>query len=264
MIRRGLRAEALVFVLAAILGAGGATAEAEAGDACKARFIACVQQTGNPLECHAVAAACSTEMAPDARSASMLEQVSITQREGRAYARMVIKNTGPKAAPVSVRAWGVSCPDGARETLYFMFNGAMLAPGDSFHSHEVVACFGQSSAMADGSASSLSAPQSVETAAFYCDLDKTLKVEATVQGEALVRYQRSDGISGVHRLSQASGADLFYAACAAVPDPGNQTVRTLRQRADATLVPFMGKIIEALGLSAPEFERRFATTGVRN
>ncbi len=231
--------------------------------ACKQRFIECVQKTGNPMECHAVSAACIGGVVVDQSEAVVEETIRLSQKDGEIYAHMTVKNVSNADTQVGVRSWGFTCADGSREVLYFMFGDTVVLPGASLVAGGGIACFGKGSATADGEALATRVPMSVASTVFHCDEEKTKKVEVSVQGERLVQFKRSDGFWGTHRLMKADGSDLVRVACEYDEEQQISNWKNLKDESE-NVTSFMEDMIGLLGISAAEFESQQSTTGVRN
>ena len=215
------------------------------------------------MECHGVSAACIGNVVAEQSVAEVEESIQLTQRDGEVYARLTVTNVSGKDRVIGTRSWGFTCADDSREVLYFMFRDTPVLPNASLVSNQVIACFGKGSAIADGSASKVTA-MSVAKMNFYCDSAKQQQVEVKILGERLVRFKRSDGLIGTHRLTKVDGSDLVTAAC---EYQGEQQIADWKQRRDQSKVveKFVGNIISALGLTPEEFEQSHtAVTGVRN
>lgn len=230
--------------------------------ACKQRFIECVQKTGNPMQCHAVSAACIGGVVVEQSNPVVEESIEIKHRNGDTFAQMTVKNVSNTQTQVGTRSWGFTCTDGSREILYFMFRDTAVLPGASLVSGERIACFGKEPATADGNAVTSQFPTSLASTVFHCDQEKTKRVDVSIQGDRLVQFKRSDGFWGTHRLIKADGIDLVSAACEYDEEQQMSTWKSLKNESE-NVVKFMGLLIESLGISATEFERQ-STTGVRN
>jgi len=227
---------AAVFGLALLIVAqAGRGAEATEADPCREQFVACVTETGDPLACHAVSAACRTEAIPKTESLDDLATaIRMEQRDGQAYARLTITNQDTKPVTVAAIPWDFNCPDGTVDTLYFVFQRT-LEPAEQLRSYPTIACYGQGVAEAAQRANSQAVGLSSETVTFYCDRDQTRSVAVRIFPDGRLHYTRNDGVSGQYRSERADGLDLVNTVCTNWKGREDDEIRKLRKHAIAEL-----------------------------
>ncbi len=185
---------------------------AQANDACREKFVACVQKTGDPTACFSVNNACEAQVTVDERRGEILQNVEIYQEAGDAHAAMTIENTSSNPVTIGVLSRDLTCPDGAKEEAFFVFNRA-LQPGETLRTTAGVVCFGQGGASVDAEDDAPIGGASVQSATIYCDLARTRAVTVTVLRDRLVRYERFDTQQGDYRIQTLDGADLVEEVC---------------------------------------------------
>ncbi|MBP5857823.1 hypothetical protein KAJ83_12455 [Marivibrio halodurans] len=220
--------------VAGALVTGAVHAEA---DACRERFVACVEETGNPMSCHAVSAACATEGIPKTTDLRDLHQtLEMEQHDGQAYARLTIENRGGGAVKIAAIVRDMVCPDTERDRLYFVFERE-IQPGEQLRSAPIVACYGQGAArpLEDTGPGPMEGGYSARTATIHCDLAGDEPVTVGIRDNGLIDYRRADGRFGVYRAERPDGAGLFETACVGWEMKPPDDIQALRRDAMRTL-----------------------------
>lgn len=214
--RRAPQVAALVSAIAMCLGAVHSRAE----DKCRSKFIACVQDTGDPAACQSVYNNCQVAPAVDPRRRELSESIETVPVGGQDGLRMLLRNDSDKPIHVGTRSRQVRCADGSTFNAYFSFNRE-IQPRERQQSPVQRVCAdagGMSQVASAGSPAPAAGGQSRQTLTFGCgDGSREFRVLAlrgrTVRLEQLHPQGGAAPLVATYTIKRDDGGDLAEFLC---------------------------------------------------
>ena len=223
--------------------------EVSADDICRQEFVACVSQTGSPLECQSAYLNCTAQGLATDPNPDVVAETSLQVEEDYSLVQLTVTNTSSDIVDVGNMSVDLICQDGREETAYFTFRPG-LSSGDSLISMTQRVCIGSSPARMASNSRGTDLSNSRSAMQFQCPGETSSSVSISWIGTTAVRAVKGNTVYTFNTASDATEAII------------EQICASSEQTNTSALLELRGLLRDFLG-ARPVSEKQTSTIGVR-